>query len=72
MSPACIGRLALARSDDSLRSQLALVQFYTNYCLPHTSLGTRKQPVTPAQALGLAQQVWRLEDALLMQVSPRL
>ena len=63
--------LALTRSDDSLVAQLSLVQFYLNFCLPHTSLGSRSQPVTPAMALGLTDRVWSLEEALLMQVTPR-
>ena len=69
--------LALARSEVGLHHQLTLVQLYYNLCLPHQGLSQaghrqrdRSQVQTPAMALGLTDQVWRLEELLLIRVPP--
>jgi hypothetical protein len=69
--------LALARSEAGLQQQLTLVQLYYNLCLPHQGLpqagrGKRGRPQaqTPAMALGLTNQVWRLEELLVIRVPP--
>ncbi len=69
--------LALARSEAGLQHQLTLVQLYYNLCLPHQGLPqagreerVRPQAQTPAMALGLTDQLWRLEELLLIRVPP--
>lgn len=67
--------LAYAQSEAGLSRQLALVHLYYNFCLPHAALRQpgkepRQQERTPAMALGLTHQVWRLEALLLFRVLP--
>jgi len=84
---AAIGRRVntLCKGEDGMRQQLALLQSYHNFGLPHASLrvplaepappngtGSAKQwrPCTPAMAAGLTDQVWSLREVLLCRVPP--
>lgn len=67
--------LAYAQTEAGLSRQLALVYLYYNFALPHAALRQpgqerRQQERAPAMALGLTDCVWRLEELLLIRVSP--
>ena len=77
----------LCKSEDGLFGQLALFQTYHNFVLPHASVrqpllipevsngsGSARQwrPCTPAMAAGLTDQVWSLQEVLLLRVPPGL
>jgi IS1 family transposase len=73
------------KGEDGLGQQLALLQVYHNFALPHASLrqplaelvptngkGSAKVwwPCTPAMAAGLTDHVWSLREVLLFRVPP--
>lgn len=73
------------KSEDGLGQQLALLQVYHNFVLPHASLrqalaepvatngsGSAKvwRPRTPAMAAGLTDHVWSLQEVLMFRVPP--
>ena len=67
--------MSLARSEAGLQHQLTPVQLYCNLCLPHQGLPqagreerVRTQAQTPAKALCLTDQLWRLDELLLIRV----
>jgi hypothetical protein len=77
--------LTVCKGEGGLRQQLHLYHTYYNFCLPHASLrmplsqpqptngtGTAKRwlPYTPAMAAGLTDQVWPLQEVLLLRVPP--
>lgn len=84
---AAIGRRVntLCQGEAGLRDQLALLQVYHNFVLPHTSLrrplpypaathgrGSARvwRPYTPAMTAGLTDHVWSLKEVLLYRVPP--
>ena len=50
---------AWSKTEDNLRRAIALFVFYYNFCKDHSSLG-----MTPAQAAGVDDSKWTLEDFL--------
>lgn len=77
--------LSLAKGEPGLDRQLALVQAYYNFCLPHFALrlplphpvptkgnGSLKvwQSRTPAMAASITNHVFRLEELLLFRLPP--
>ena len=60
----------LAKTQLGLERALALFQCYYNFCLPHASLSSQRQPKTPAMAVGITTQVWSLREFLLFRVPP--
>src|SRR5215510_8092666 len=73
------------KSAEGLSQQLALIQVYHNFVLPHASLrqpyaepvpthgmGSAKvwRPCTPAMAAGLTEHVWSLREVLMFRVPP--
>jgi hypothetical protein len=84
---AAVGRLVntLCQGEAGWRDQLALLQVYHNFVLPHASLrwplpspeatngrGSAKvwRPCTPAMAAGLTDHVWSLKEVLFYRVPP--
>ena len=84
---AAIGRRVntLCQGEAGLRDQLALLQVYHNFVLPHTSRrrplpypaathgrGSARvwRPYTPAMTAGLTDHVWSLKEVLLYRVPP--
>jgi IS1 family transposase/transposase-like protein len=77
--------ITLAKSESGLETQLSLCRAYYNFCLPHVALrlplaepqptkgnGSPKkwQPRSPAMAADLTDQLWRLQDLLLLRAPP--
>ncbi len=60
----------LAKTQLGLERSLALVLGYYNFCLPHASLSSTRQPKTPAMAAGITTQAWSLRELLLFRVPP--
>jgi hypothetical protein len=84
---AAIGRRVNTRckGEDGLRQQLAWLQSYHTFCLPHASVrvplaepeppngtGSAKQwrPCPPAMAAGFTDHVWSLREVLRFRVPP--
>jgi IS1 family transposase len=84
---AAIGRRSAAscKGEHGLRQQLALLQVYHNFVLPHTSLrqpflvpeatngrGSARvwPPWTPAMAAGLTDHIWTRREVLLFRAPP--
>src|SRR5499425_2946920 len=84
---AAIGRRVntLCQGETGVRDQLALLQVYHNFVVPHASLrqrlllpeatsgsGSAKvwRPCTPAMAAGLTNHVWSLKEVLCYRVPP--
>jgi hypothetical protein len=56
--------LWFAKSMTWLQARFAIIAAAYNFVRPHSSLGTAKQPVTPAMAAGITKNPWSMSYLL--------
>ncbi len=70
LSGLCRRTRTLLRSESSVQTGMYLVGTVYNFCTPHQSLHTDRQPRTPAMAAGLTGHIWSIAELLGYQVAP--